>query len=216
MKMAERTKGLSPAALVALARGDMKNFMAASTEGGIEAQERAGQLEQAALSTLPCELGSKCRGTPAEHRKVWEKLGFVFTDEIVDGIFVKVAFPAGWQKKPTDHAMWSDIVDEKGRKRGAIFYKAAFYDRSAHAHLCCRFGVTQDYPEDRSALTCVRVTDACGVVDFKVSGLEQPDWKDREEATKRDAKIEEARNTCIVFLKQNYPDYESPSAYWES
>jgi hypothetical protein len=35
----------------------------------------------------------------------------------------------------SDHAMWSYLVDELGRERVSIFYKAAFYDRSAHMSL---------------------------------------------------------------------------------
>ena len=31
--------------------------------------------------------------------------------------------------------MWSDLLDDKGVKRGSIFYKAAFYDRSAFLRL---------------------------------------------------------------------------------
>jgi hypothetical protein len=46
--------------------------------------------------------------------------------------------PAPWvrgKKVYSDHDMWSYIEDERGIKRVAIFYKAAFYDRSAYMHL---------------------------------------------------------------------------------
>jgi hypothetical protein len=42
-----------------------------------------------------------------------------------------VSLPPGWKVVPTDHSMWSDLVDAKGEKRASIFYKAAFYDRDA-------------------------------------------------------------------------------------
>jgi len=131
-----KNRSLTPAALVAALSGDFENFLAASTEGGIEAQEKRGQLRQAEKETLPTDLGRDGEG-----RKQFESLGFKFTG-VIDGLFEHVDFPAGWTKKPTDHSMWTDIVDASGNKRGAIFYKAAFYDRSAHLSLDRRFSVS--------------------------------------------------------------------------
>lgn len=106
--------------------GNLENLIAATTPGGIEAQEKRGQIEQTFAETLPLDLG----GQEAE----FEKLGFVFGGS-VDALFRRATFPKGWRKKPTDHSMWTDIIDETGKKRGAIFYKAAFYDQRAFAHL---------------------------------------------------------------------------------
>ena len=43
----------NPAAIIALAQGDIENALIAATPGGIEAQEARGQQEFAANSTLP-------------------------------------------------------------------------------------------------------------------------------------------------------------------
>lgn len=217
MKTIHRDSGVSLAAIGALLAGDFANAAVALTHGGIEAQEKAGQLEQAEKQTLPMDLGQRWDKSPdaaAKARAPWEALGFKFGNP-VEGIFVEATFPKGWKKQPTDHSMWSDIVDEKGRKRGAIFYKAAFYDRSAHARLECRFGISQEYPEDRTAPTTVYVKDANGVAQFKVTGLQMPDWSNRDEAKKRDDKIEEARAACLQYLKTNFPEHDSPLAYWD-
>lgn len=212
MRNIERNeRRMTPAALRAANDGNLKNFMAAITPGGIEAQEKAGQLDEAARETLPIELRRRRNESAAEARKPWEALGFRF-GKTVDEIFVETKFPKGWKKKPTDHSMWSEIVDDKGRVRGMIFYKAAFYDRSAHAHLSRRFDVMDDYAKP---LATISVKDACGEASFKVSGLEQPDWSgDRAEAERREAKKDEARQICLQFLRTNYPDYENPCAYW--
>jgi hypothetical protein len=215
MKINTDQRRLTPAAFRAAHDGNMKNFMAAITPGGIEAQEKSGQLEQAEKQTLPLELGSKYGGSLAEHRKPWEALGFKFGNT-VDGIFVETIFPAGWKKVTTDHSMWSDIVDEKGRKRGSIFYKAAFYDRSAHAHLACRFGVTQTYGSEQDRTARVFVSDACGIVKQERGPFPAPDWKQRDEAIKRDNAIQAARNELIAWLKKEYPDCDSPTAYWDA
>lgn len=115
---------ITPAALSALADGDIENFRIAATPGGIEAQEKAGQAITNAQETLPKECP----------RAELEKLGFVFGEDY-DELFVNVKFPEGWKKQATDHPMWSDLVDPSGKKRAAIFYKAAFYDRRADMHM---------------------------------------------------------------------------------
>src|SRR5262249_23103348 len=124
-------KHLSPASLVAAARGDISNAIVAATPGGIEAQEAAGQAMLCLSSTLPKECP----------RAELEAYGVTFGDA-QDDLFVKVTLPAGWKKQATDHSMHSDLLDDKGRKRASIFYKAAFYDRRADMHLVRRFSVS--------------------------------------------------------------------------
>jgi hypothetical protein len=93
------------------------------------------------LQKVSQELPKECP------RDALEALGFVFGED-ADDIFVTVKFPDGWDKKATDHSMWSDLLDDKGRRRGNIFYKAAFYDRSAHMRMIPRFNIIQDYELD--------------------------------------------------------------------
>lgn len=108
--------------------GDLPGALAAGTPGGIEAQELKGQLAQAVLETLPAEfLGCS--------KEDFEKLGFKFTSKTPDGVFWNCKFPAGWKKLPTDHSMWTDLIDDKGVTYANIFFKAAFYDYHAHISL---------------------------------------------------------------------------------
>lgn len=58
-----------------------------------------------------------------------------------DPMFRDATLPAGWSKQGSDHDMWSYIVDEHGRQRVSVFYKAAFYDRSAF----CRVNSVENY-----------------------------------------------------------------------
>ena len=112
---------MTPAALAALANGDIDNAAIAATPGGIEAQEAAGQATFCAQEILPKDHGD---------REAYEALGFRFGEDY-DDIFVNASLPSGWAKRATDHSMWSDIVDENGTVRARVFYKAAFYDRRA-------------------------------------------------------------------------------------
>ncbi len=101
----------------------------------IPAQERAGQAELLASSLLPLDLRRR--------ESDFAALGFVFHGLVEDDpLFQRVTLPPGWQREGTSHAMWSYITDEQGRRRVAVFYKAAFYDRGAHASLEPRFTIT--------------------------------------------------------------------------
>lgn len=90
----------------------------------IEAQEARGQQELVESAQLPVNV----RGD----KSALEKAGVVFGEPCKsDPLFCFAQLPAGWSKRPTDHAMWSELVDGNGNVRATIFYKAAFYDRDA-------------------------------------------------------------------------------------
>ena len=78
---------ITPAALMAAARGDLANALVASTPGGIEAQEAAGQATFCANATLPKDCP----------REALEKLGVKFGKNY-DDLFVSVTLSFGWKK----------------------------------------------------------------------------------------------------------------------
>jgi hypothetical protein len=109
--------------LIALAEG-MATGSAASF---IEGQERDGQRQLVNSDRLPSQMGDQ---------SAYEALGFTFGEpDERDPMFRPATLPPGWKREGSDHAMWSYLLDELGRKRVGIFYKAAFYDRSAHMTL---------------------------------------------------------------------------------
>lgn len=110
----------NPAALDAALRGDFRNAEIASTPGGIEAQEAQGQRDLVAQQLIPIQGANEAAN----------KLGIVLGKE-ADDLFFYAELPKGWEIRATDHSMWSDLIDADGKKRAAIFYKAAFYDRKA-------------------------------------------------------------------------------------
>lgn len=121
------TENLNPAALTALAKGDIDNFIVASSPGGIEAQEKAGQEKMVNSNFLPKQMDTVVK-------EKLEELGVKFLDDY-DDIFVNVLLPNGWKKISSDHDMWSYLVNEKDERIANIFYKAAFYDTRAHLTL---------------------------------------------------------------------------------
>lgn len=91
----------------------------------ITGMEAAGQRQVVASQVIPTEI----RGGTEE---TLTALGFVLGDRVPnDELFRHAALPPGWSKQATEHSMHSSIVDEHGRKRCSIFYKAAYYDRRA-------------------------------------------------------------------------------------
>jgi hypothetical protein len=105
-------------------------LLGAMSDGGpgpsIERQERSGQQQLVHSDHLP----SRCP------REEMEALGFTFGEQNPrDGLFIPATLPEGWTREGSDHAMWSFLRDQHGRKRASIFYKAAFYDRDAFMYL---------------------------------------------------------------------------------
>jgi len=115
---------MTPAMLIAMLEGQPD-----SSPEGIIAQEIAGQKDLARFQKFPVDVRDMSRPE-------LEALGFVFGEGSTgDELFQDVKLPPGWRIEPTDHSMWSTILDETGAKRGSIFYKAAWYDQCAFANM---------------------------------------------------------------------------------
>ncbi|MYS44077.1 hypothetical protein GTY23_23160 [Streptomyces sp. SID5998] len=112
-------------ALLALATGD--------TSAVIEGQERAGQGQLVNSDRLPTKIETY---SDSDGLATLEALGFTFGGpDPDDPLFQPATLPEGWVRQASDHSMWSYIADQYGRRRVAIFYKAAFYDRRASMSL---------------------------------------------------------------------------------
>jgi hypothetical protein len=217
----DKSSGVSPAALMAAMNGDLKNAMIASTPGGIERQEAEGQTSFVASETIPRDIQGLIYYNRYDIKdsdikkltKILEKHGFKFESiKPVEEIFMACALPEGWTKKATDHSMWSDLLDEKGRKRAGIFYKAAFYDRSAHMHFNQFYNISDEplggwekHDSNKSAkwITCVRNGNG-EILNKAVETREVGDY---------DSPIV-AKEKCEKWLKKTYPKYEDVFEYW--
>lgn len=203
---------VSPATLTALLNGDLENAIISATPGGIEHQEARGQVQFVADETLPIECHS-CT------REQLEQMGIVF-GKPVDDLFIAVQLPGGWRKVPTSHSMWSKLVDEQGRERARIFYKAAFYDRSAHIGLSRRFSISvdpvlgYDDPNYRDGEWVCNVTD-CGKVVWASQEKLGPEPGGKEAWQAWYAAQDNLHDLGKAWLQENYPDWESPLAHWD-
>ena len=149
-------------------------------------------------------------------RQQYEKMGIIIIDEY-DDLFYNVELPKGWEIKATDHSMWNNLYDDKGRKRANFFYKAAFYDRSAFINFDTRFSISVGH-----------IADDCEDYSLWCKSDYQGMIKDGENivfTTERvpitgsydgDDKVKDAlRAQLNKYMEENYPNYKDINAYWD-
>ena len=151
--------------------------------------EACGQTELVQSTQLPRKMD------PDNCRVYLESLGFTFT-EGTDALFIDATMPAGWTKRATDHAMWTDLLDPQGHVRACIFYKAASYHREAFMMLMCRYNCVR---AKRDGVYVCQITD-CGVVIHETEPIA----------------ADTARAAARAWLAEHYPQHDDPTAYWEA
>jgi hypothetical protein len=199
---------VTPAALSALAKGDLENFLVASQPGGIEAQEAQGQRDLvSSFDRLPARMSEK-------ERELATKLGFVI-GEPIDTVFVSVTAPEGWTLRPTEHSMHSDILDANGVVRGGMFYKAAFYDRRATVSWNSRYTMQEKYGE--GTITYSAIDTKTNEMVIEPVTLNEPPYPVDHNYTAYDevrAANSKVYAKMVADLEARFPDYRDPAAYW--
>lgn len=164
---------------------------------GIEAQEKRGQLELINSEVLPTE---------GSNNPAFAAMGVVFREVLQgDPLFRNVSLPAGWSKRATDHDMWSKVVDDKGRERASVFYKAAFYDRRANIRPEPRFRVGSERDAPAWGHTVAEVVEDCGTTVFRVPIADPKNWDE----------MNAADDKCRAWLDENRPNWRDAAAYWD-
>jgi len=124
-------------------------------------------------------------------------------------LFIQAKLPDGWKKVATDHSMWTDLVDNKDRVRAHIFYKAAFYDRSAHIGLSRRYSADYQpvggYSGSGDSKEWEGVVTDCGETIWKTDPVIKVSYNDT------DTVYEQAKN----WLEEHYPEHKDYLAYWD-
>ena len=179
----------------------MRSVVVRSTSKAILSQEADGQQSFVKSETLPVKM-------QGDARAVLKIAGVKFLGVVEDDpVFQYVELPEGWKKVGTGHSMWSDLVDDKGRKRARIFYKAAFYDRRAHLGVNYRYGISIDYERLDKGIAVAMAIDG-GEVIFTTEPIEF-------EIDDCYAAQDKAYELVKAWLDENYPEWESATAYWD-
>ena len=175
--------------------------------------------EQKETNIVQCEdlpEHKESRGRSSRHVRLpkecnsWaalEAAGVKQLDE-ADDLLVNVQLPPGWQVKQTNHYIWSDLFDEKGRRRASIVHKGVLWDPYANMMVLNRFSIRGD--------TQLRVLDSEVVELYHTDTITRPsrdssceEWKLFSRQSTR--LWEDARR----WLDSQYPDWRNPSAYWD-
>ena len=145
----------------------------------------------------------------------WENLGFRFTDIPGDSVLCEATMPEGWSMRATSHSMWNEIIDENGMKRGSMFYKAAFYDRSAHMMLEHRYGVCTIYVDEEQTTREVYFGDSNEKL-FVAGQVYMSGEESREEAKAKYEELDRLEDLARKYGDENYPDWRNVHAYWDN
>ncbi len=168
----------------------------------IERQEAQGQTEICAATDLPTE-GS-------EH-PAFAAMGIVFEkphDD--DSLFRPARLPTGWRIIPTDHSMWSHLLDANGCRRASIFYKAAFYDRRAFIRPDTRYGTTGEV--DAKEWIFYDVIDQAVLIEGKPATLFRIEHTSRTSEGTPDWIA--PWDLAAAWLDEHFPDWNDPCNYW--
>lgn len=177
-------------------------------EGAVERQEAREQQRSVANCSIGRDFGHDERAQKA--RAALEAAGLQFTGE-GDDVLERVVLPWGWKLVPTDHSMWTHLVDETGTKRAECFYKGNFYDRKAHVRVLTRYHVEEESGDERDADgnrhgRFVAKDARTGAVLF-ASEAGTIDWG---ESTQR------MEGACTAYLDAHYPEWRDVGAYWST
>lgn len=178
---------------------------------------------------LPTKMRCPLEGRTGDARVVLGAWGVQIGEKLKDDeLFTECKLPEGWAVKPTNHAMWCDLVDDKGRKRAAIFYKASIVGRKAHIDVLKRFSIVGRYEADEKCGEQLRVEDTDGVVVFTSKLYEFPPEYADDEARKELSDDEtrklweavdeiraEAVKECEMWLKEHWPEWRDETMYWD-
>jgi len=181
----------------------------------IEASERAGGQQMLKSTVIPTEMQ---RFTTDDLVKFGFIVGDVHED---DPIFRDVTLPPGWTRGDgdNDYGYWTYILDDKGRRRFAIFYKAAFYDRSAHIGIEARFTLREHWDATTSDfMGWHEFTDnATGEVPWKSDEYGQlPETRDRDVMGAYCDKKDAAATAGEEWADENHPDWRDAIGSWLS
>lgn len=206
----------------------------------IEKQEKRGQQEVVRNQRLPKKMNDhsvprdistrgvkdsmefkeryeiQVQNTIEYTKQQYEMMGITIIDEY-DDLFYNVQLPEGWEIKATDHNMWNDLYDDKGRKRASFFYKAAFYDRDAFINFVTRYRISVDHDADITAdwkvweaADFVGVVEDCDKVIFRTECVPVSGTYSGDDAIK-----DRLREQLNIYMTEHYPNYRDIHAYWD-
>jgi hypothetical protein len=188
------------------------SLLSGDQEQAILGQERQGQAELVGSTVLPTDI-------QGDGRRALEVAGVVFGKRVAgDPMFTEATLPEGWRKVATSHDMWSDLLDDLGRVRARIFYKASWHDRSSHMSVEARYGVRTEYEKRSGECAWHENGTRAVVLDGGHPGsdtrLFATAWQYPKKGNDR-WHAPEPRKEAETWLAKHFPRHKEPNAYWD-
>lgn len=150
-------------------------------------------------------------------RDQYEMLGFKIVDDYNSELYLVVP-PKGWTIEPTDHALWNEVKDDKGRVRMNYFYKNSYGDTEAFVNFYIRYNFKVDpcdnyesnisFEDRQLGEWTVWITDA----GEKIEKLMTYTPKSLEDSYLLDNFL---NPIGVNWLNSHYPNWEDFHAYWD-
>jgi hypothetical protein len=146
-------------------------------------------------------------------REQYERMGIKIVEES-DELLYDVELPEGWDIVSTDHSMWNNLIDDKGRERASFFYKASFYDRDAFINFNTRYhySVERDCPAGAGYEEWSKA-DIFGAVkrdkDIIYSTEKFPSSSSSDVAERK------LLSDLEEYMNKHYPNHKDINAYWD-
>lgn len=148
-------------------------------------------------------------------KDVYESMGISIVGDYSDLLY-SVHLPDGWEIKSID-MYWSDVLDDKGRKRISFFYKGGLYDRDAFSNFYHRYNyqivpfdnyeTDAGYQERKFKPWTLIITDG----GKKIKELKTITPSTDDEYFSLDDTLGDAARQ---YLDKKYPDWKNIQSYW--
>jgi hypothetical protein len=182
------------------------------------------QEEFCASTLYPQEVGNPVGVNVNEHVKIMKFFSF----NIIDGCDLHmwhVDLPSGWKKVPAKDEGWCYVLDEKGRRRAAIFMKkSTTILPTAHINYVPRYRplvshtalprVSKSY---RNTPLIGQVTDGSLKVLYKtkIRAMHYQYGSPKYGVEEKKIRIAIFKE-CERWLETRFPDWENIMAYWDA
>lgn len=123
--------------------------------------------------------------------------------------YVRVELPSGWRVIPTNDYKWTNLVDEKGRKRGEIYCMPTFNLPDTYIQACCRYTIVFVRADLNMSQSISQVKD-CEQVLF----TSQPFTFKLHDVESSLSAQHKAGSQSVNWLNEHFPNWRDPSAYW--
>lgn len=172
----------------------------------------AKSIEEEGQRELLAANGASLPITGSEH-PCFAKMGIVF-GAALDGFFREATLPPGWSLEASgEHVMWTDLVDDRGRKRARLHHKALLTARMASMKPTVRYIARIEYQGEfgrPGESNRGFVFDNSTQTEIFTTRTLRREGNDR-----MFLKTDTLKQEVAQWLKEHFPDHEDPAAYWD-